>query len=69
MSAATVLLAAYEAAITAVLSAQSYTINNRSVTMADLSDLEKGRDKYKKEVKRENRGGGMRVGAFSTPDN
>ena len=50
MSTASTLLTLYETAITAVLSAQSYTINNRSVTMADLSDLEKGRDKYKKEV-------------------
>ena len=68
MSTASVLLTAYEAAITAVLSAQSYTINNRSVTMADLSDLEKGRDKYKREVARETRGG-MRAGAFTTVDN
>ncbi len=67
MSTATTLLTAYEEAITAVLSAQSYTINNRSVTMADLADLEKGRDKYKKEVAQENRGG-MKVGAFTTVD-
>ncbi len=67
MSVATTLLAAYEAAITAVLSAQSYTINNRSVTKADLADLEKGRDKYKKEVARETRGG-MRVGAITCVD-
>ncbi len=64
MSVATTLLAAYEAAITAVLSAQAYTINNRSVTMADLADLEKGRDKYKREVAQEARGG-MRVGAIT----
>lgn len=69
MSTATTLLALYEAAITAVLSAQSYTINNRSVTLADLSDLEKGRDKYKAEVTKEARGGGMRTGAFTTVDN
>lgn len=68
MSTATTLLALYETAITAVLSAQSYTINNRSVTMADLSDLEKGRDKYKKEVARET-GGGMKAGAFTCVDN
>jgi hypothetical protein len=67
MSTATTLLTAYEAAITAVLSAQSYTINNRSVTMADLSDLEKGRDKYKREVARETRGG-MRAGAYTCVD-
>jgi len=67
MSTATTLLAAYEAAITAVLSAQSYTINNRSVTMADLADLEKGRDKYKREVATEARGG-MRAGAFTCVD-
>jgi hypothetical protein len=67
MSTATTLLTAYEEAITAVLSAQSYTINNRSVTMADLSDLEKGRDKYKREVARETRGG-MRAGAYTCVD-
>ncbi len=67
MSVATVLLTAYETAITAVLSAQSYTINGRSVTMADLGDLEKGRDKYKREVAQESRGG-MRTGAFTCVD-
>ena len=69
MSVATVLLAKYEAAIIAVLDAQSYTINNRSVTLADLKDLETGRDKYKKEVARETRGGGMKAGAFTCVDN
>lgn len=69
MSTASTLLTLYETAITAVLSAQSYTINNRSVTMADLSDLEKGRDKYKKEVAQESRGGGMGTGAFTCVDN
>jgi hypothetical protein len=67
MSVATTLLAEYEAAISAVLNAQSYTINNRSVTKADLKDLEAGRDKYKKEVAQENRGG-FGVGAFTTVD-
>jgi hypothetical protein len=37
--------------------------------MADLKDLEKGRDKYKSEVAKEARGGGMRAGAFTTVDN
>lgn len=68
MSTASTLLASYEAAIIAVLSAQSYTINNRSVTLADLKDLETGRDKYKKEVAQESRGG-MKAGAFTTVDN
>jgi len=68
MSTATTLLGLYEAAITAVLSAQSYTINNRSVTLADLADLEKGRDKYKREVAQETRGGGFRVGGITTVD-
>ncbi|MCK5128165.1 MAG: hypothetical protein KAR42_18055 [candidate division Zixibacteria bacterium] len=67
MSVATTLLAKYEEAILAVLDAQSYTINNRSVTLADLSDLEKGRDKYKREVSKEARGG-MKVGAFTCVD-
>ncbi|MEE9356250.1 MAG: hypothetical protein V3U75_11725 [Methylococcaceae bacterium] len=68
MSVATTLLEKYEEAILAVLSAQSYTINNRSVTMADLKDLEAGREKYKKEVARET-GGGMKAGAFTCVDN
>jgi hypothetical protein len=67
MSVASVLLTKYEEAIIAVLDAQSYTINNRSVTKADLRDLEKGRDKYKKEVAREKRKG-IRVGAFTCVD-
>ena len=68
MSTASTLLAEYETAISAVLNAQSYTINNRSVTKADLGMLEKGRDKYKKEVAQESQGG-MKVGAFTTVDN
>lgn len=67
MSTATTLLAAYEAAITAVLNAQSYTINNRTVTLADLKDLEKGRDKYKREVAQEARGG-IRIGGITCVD-
>ncbi len=67
MSIASELLTEYETAISSVLQAQSYTINNRSVTKADLRWLEQGRDKYKKEVAQETRGG-MRVGAFTCVD-
>ncbi len=67
MSVASILLTKYEEAITAVLSAQSYSIAGRSVTKANLKELEDGRDKYKKEVAQENRGG-MRVGAFTCVD-
>ena len=67
MSVASDLLAAYEAAITAVLSAQSYTFKDRSVTKADLGMLEKGRDKYSAEVARES-SGGFTVGAFTCVD-
>ena len=67
MSVASTLLTEYEAAISAVLSAQAYSISGRSVTKADLGMLEKGRDKYKKEVAQEARGG-MRVGAFTCVD-
>jgi len=54
---ATTLLAEYEAAISKVLLGQSYSIGGRSVTRADLDSLEKGRDKYKREVARETNGG------------
>ncbi len=67
MSVASVLLAEYEAAISAVLSAQAYSIGGRSVTKANLGELEAGRDKYKSEVAKESRGG-IRVGAFTTID-
>jgi hypothetical protein len=67
MSIASTLLAEYEAAISAVLSAQSYTFKDRSVTKADLGMLESGRDKYKKEVANESRGG-FGVGAFTCVD-
>ncbi len=67
MSVASDLLTEYEAAISSVLKAQSYTIGNRSVTKADLRWLEQGRDKYKQEVSQEARGG-MKVGAFTCVD-
>ena len=56
MSAAT-LLAEYEAAISKVLLGQSYSMGNRSLTRANLAELEAGRDKYKREVARETNGG------------
>ena len=68
MSTATTLLAEYEAAISAVLTAQSYSIGTRSVTKADLRWLEQGRDKYKKEVARENRSG-IKITGITTVDN
>ena len=67
MSTATTLLAEYEAAISAALNAQAYSIGDRNVTKADLRWLEAGRDKYKKEVAQETRGG-LKVGAFTTVD-
>ncbi len=68
MSVASTLLAEYEAAISAVLSsAQSYTIGGRAVTRANLAELEKGRDKYKKEVARESRSG-VKITGFSCVD-
>jgi hypothetical protein len=68
MSVASDLLTEYEAAISAVLNAQSYSISNRNVTRADLRWLEDGRDKYKKEVAEAARGG-MKTGAFTCVDN
>lgn len=57
MSTASTLLTEYETAISAVLRGQSYSIAGRSVTRANLAELERGRDKYKREVARENSGG------------
>lgn len=57
MSVASQLLAEYEAAISKVLLGQSYSIGGRSLTRANLAELEAGRDKYKREVARENNGG------------
>ena len=68
MSVATLLLAEYEAAISAVLQAQSYTIGGRSVTKADLKTLEEGRSKYKAEVANANRGG-IPITGFTCVDN
>lgn len=57
MSVATQLLAEYEAAISKVLLGQEYSMGGRSLKRADLATLEAGRDKYKREVARENNGG------------
>lgn len=57
MSVASTLLAEYEAAISKVLKGQAYSIAGRSVTRANLAELEDGRDKYKREVARETNGG------------
>ena len=57
MSVASTLLAEYETAISKVLRGQAYSIAGRSVTRANLAELEKGRDKYKLEVARETSGG------------
>ncbi len=57
MSVASTLLAEYETAISAVLKGQSYSIGGRSMTRANLAELEIGRDKYKREVARETSGG------------
>ncbi len=57
MTVASTLLAEYEAAISKVLSGQAYSIAGRSVTRANLAELESGRDKYKREVARETSGG------------
>jgi hypothetical protein len=57
MSVATALLAEYETAISKVLQSQAYSMGGRSMTRANLLDLEAGRDKYKREVARETNGG------------
>ena len=50
-------LAAYLAAETAVLSGQSYSIAGRTLTRADLSEIQKGIEIWNKRVKRLTRGG------------
>lgn len=44
-------LAAYRAALTAVLKRQSYELNGRRLTMADLKDIEAGIDRWDARVK------------------
>ena len=68
MSIASTLLAEYETAISKVLSSQSASIAGRSVTRANLAELERGRDKYKREVAREATGG-MPVTGMTPMDN
>ncbi len=67
MSVASTLLTEYETAISKVLQGQSYSIAGRSLTRANLADLEKGRDKYKREVEQETRGG-IRVRGVTPAD-
>lgn len=69
MSTASDFLALYEKGIKAILNgAQSYTIGGRSLTRANLSELEAGRDKYTRIVFQESRGG-MPVRGITTIDN
>ena len=67
MSVASTLLTEYEAAISKVLTGQAYSIAGRSVTRANLAELERGRDKYKREVARE-ASGGMPVTGMTAMD-
>ncbi len=67
MSVATQLLAEYETAISAVLKGQAYSIGGRTLTRANLRELEVGRDKYKREVARE-ASGGMEVNGIVAVD-
>ena len=50
-------LALYLAALDAVLNNQSYTINGRSLTRANLKDIESGVDFWDKKVKSLDAGG------------
>lgn len=54
-------LALYLAAEERVLAGQSYTINGRSLTRADLDSIQQGIDLWDRRVKRLSRGG-LRVG-------
>lgn len=53
MSTATDMLALYITAEKKVLSGQSYTINNRSLTRANLSEITKNRQYWQTQVNRE----------------
>lgn len=50
-------LTEYLSAETKVLSGQSYTINGRSMTRADLAEIQSGIDAWDSRVKRLSRGG------------
>jgi len=50
LATATSLLAEYEAALFAVLKSQSYTILGRTLVRADIVEIEKGIDKWNREV-------------------
>lgn len=54
MSTATDMVALYIAAEKAVLNGQSYSINGRSLTRANLSEICKGRDYWQSRVNAEN---------------
>lgn len=53
MSEATDMLAAYKAAELAVLNGQSYSIGGRSLTRANLSDIQAGRQYWQSRVNAE----------------
>jgi len=53
MSEATEMVAAYVAAEKAVLNGQSYTLNGRSLTRANLPDIRKGRAEWEARVRTE----------------
>jgi len=62
MSSASDHLAAYLAAELAILGRQSYTIGDRSLTMADLSEVRRAITALQKEVSAETAGTSGRVG-------
>ena len=53
MSEATIMLAEYKAAESKALAGQSYTINGRSLTRANLTEIRKGRAHWKGIVNKE----------------
>lgn len=63
MSEATVMLAAYIAAETSVLSGQSYTMNGRTLTKANLDEIRRGRAEWQSVVRAEqDRAAGRQTG-------
>jgi hypothetical protein len=62
MSAASDLLAAYQAAELAILQRQSYTIGDRTLTFADLRSVQSMREKLERRVAAEANSGYTRFG-------
>lgn len=68
MSEATDMLAAYKAAELAVLNGQSYSLGGRSLTRANLVDIQKGRNYWQSRVNAEIAAGSRGSSLYSVAD-